>query len=300
MAAFKIDVILRTYNRADLLGPAVASFFRADHASIEARLLVVDNASSDGTPELLQVLAGEHGERLIALHEARPGGQHALNCGIARADAPVLGFFDDDEEIEENWLQVIRREMANPATDYIGGAMLPFPGVVLPDWLPQGYGGVLGIIDNGPERFPYGQGASAMLVQGNSAIRRSLFDQVGPYPDDLPTAEDRWLFQWLVAQGKRGYYCPDLRIRHVMQPHRMTRSYFRSWARREGRDQRVCERHAGEPSVLRRPWYWRSLAESGLRLAGGVASGWNDGGSFAAELGLRQAVSYIREVARGG
>lgn len=300
MRDFRIDVILRTYNRADLLPPAVASFFTADHAGVDARLLVVDNGSSDGTADLIAALARDYGERLLPLHEPRPGGQHALNCGIARADAAVLAFYDDDEVIEREWLQVIRREMANPATDYIGGPMLPFDGVVLPDWLPGGYGGVLGIIDNGPERFAYGHGSSAMLVQGNSAIRSDVFAEVGPYPDDLPTAEDRWLFQWLMARGKRGYYCPDLRIRHTMQPHRMTRSYFRSWARREGRDQRVCERHAGDPSVLGRPWYWRSLAESTLRLAGGVISGWSDGGSLAAELSLRQGWSYVREVMRGG
>jgi hypothetical protein len=52
--------------------------------------------------------------------------------------------------------------------------------------------------------------------------------------------------------------------------------------------------------VLGKPWYWRSLAEDALRLAGGTVRGWRDGNSFKAELGLRQAWSYVREVARAG
>lgn len=204
----RIDAVLRTYNRRDLLPGAVASFFAADHSGVDARLLVVDNNSTDGTADLLQALAAEHGPLLVPLHEPTPGGQHALNRGIAEATAPVIGFFDDDERIDRHWLQAIRREFADPATDYIAGPMRPAGGLILPDWLPAGFGGVLGIIDSSPVRRRFEPGFAAMLIQGNCAVRRSIFAEVGPFPAELPTAEDRWLDQWLVAHGKRGFSAP--------------------------------------------------------------------------------------------
>lgn len=292
----RVDVIMRTHNRAAMLGDAAASFFAADHGGVDARLLVVDNASSDATPRVLAELAARHGPRLTPLHEPRPGGQHALNCGIAASTAPVIAFFDDDERIYPTWLQVIAREFADPATDYIAGPVRPLSQVPLPAWLPQGFGGVLGIIDSGAQRRRFEPSFSAMLTQGNCALRRTVFEAVGPYPDQLPTAEDRWLNQWLIAQGKQGFYCPDFVVGHVMQIERITPAYFRRWAAREGRDLAVCDRLAGKPAPFRQAWYWRHLVQSALRLAmprGPAAE------RFRCELELRVAASYLRALALG-
>lgn len=286
----RIDVVLRTCNRRAMLGDAVASFFAADHAGVEARLLVVDNNSTDGTQELLAELAARHGARLVPLAERRPGGQHALNRGIAESSAPVVAFFDDDERIATGWLQAIRTEFADPATDYIAGPVRPADGFVLPEWVPAGFGGVLGIIDSSPTRRAFETGFAAMLTQGNCALRRSVLAEAGPYPDDLPTAEDRWLNQWLIDHGKRGFYCPELAVEHAMQPARVTPGYFRRWAAREGRDLFVCDRLAGRPAPFRKAWYWHQL----VRAAGDwLRPGTSKARRLQGELSLRVAHSYL-------
>jgi glycosyltransferase involved in cell wall biosynthesis len=286
MGTFAVDVILRTHNRAALLEDAVESLVAADSTGLSVRLLVVDNRSTDRTPELLAALAQRHPGLVVPIREDRPGGQHALNAGLARAEAPVVAFFDDDERVAPDWLQVIAREMANPATDYIAGPALPLWDEPAPEWLPDGFGGVLGIIDSGPERRAFGPAFAGMLTQGNCALRRSLFDETGPYPANLSTGEDRWLFEWLQARGKRGFYCPDLRIHHLMQRERLSQAYFRQWAAREGRDRATCDRLAGAPSVFGQKWYWRYVAAAAATLFSRRAG---KAERFKAELELRQA-----------
>ena len=78
---------------------------------------------------------------------------------------------------------------------------------------------------------------------------------------------EQLLYQWLIAQGKQGFYCPDFVVGHVMQIERITPAYFRRWAAREGRDLAVCDRLAGKPAPFRQAWYWRHLVQSALRLA---------------------------------
>jgi glycosyltransferase involved in cell wall biosynthesis len=290
-----IDVIVRTHNRKAMLGPAVSSFLEVDRTGIAARLLVVDNASSDGTDALLEELAARHGDLLVALHEPRPGGQHALNRGIAAARAEVVAFFDDDERIEPDWLQVIAREFADPQTDYIAGPVRPIGECPMPHWLPQGFGGVLGVIDSGAERRSFGPGFAAMLTQGNCAVRRRVFEACGPYPDALPTAEDRWLNQWLEANRQQGFYCPDLVVGHVMQQDRITKDYFRRWAAREGRDLAVCDRMGARPVPFSQPWYWRQLCEHAFCLLNPFA---DQARRFRAELELRVALAYLRTLSR--
>jgi glycosyltransferase involved in cell wall biosynthesis len=292
----QVDVVLRTHNRQDLLPEAVASFFAADRSGMAARLLVVDNASSDGTARLIANLADRHGPDLVALYEPRPGGQHALNRAIASSAAEVVAFFDDDERIAAGWLQTIRREFADPATDYIAGPVKPLTAEAFPPWLPAGFGGVLGIIDSGDQRRRFGDGFAGMLTQGNCAVRRAIFALVGPYPDELPTAEDRWLYQWLEGNGRQGFYCPDMVVGHIMQPERMSRDYFRRWAAREGRDLAVCDRLAGRPSLYAQRWYWRSIAQSLLGLASPLRT---PAERFKDELTLRVALAYARAGASG-
>lgn len=298
---FELDVVLRTHNRADLLGDAVQSVLAAERDGVILRLLIVDNASSDDTPAAIADLQRTYPDLVVPLHEPRPGGQHALNCGLAVATAPVVAFFDDDERVDAGWLQVIRREFSREgeAIDFIAGPCRPLWQSPPPPWLPQGFGGVLGMIDSGPVRARFGPAFEGMLTQGNCALRRSIFAEVGPYPADLPTAEDRWLFDWLMRHDRAGFYCPDLVIHHMMLESRLNKAYFRAWARREGRDRRVCERLAGRTSTLRQPWYWRSLARNSVSAVAGALRRSNDPAAFAAELNLRQAAAYVRATLAG-
>jgi glycosyltransferase involved in cell wall biosynthesis len=292
---FILDVVLRTFNRAHLLPDAVASLMAADRDGVQLHLLIVDNNSTDDTPKVLQEIAARHGAVVTILHEPRPGGQLALNTAIAAATAPVVAFFDDDERVEKNWLQVIRREFAQPETDFIAGPCHPLWDGDAPQWLPPGYGGVLGIIDNGAARARYSRAFKGMLTQGNCALRRHIFAEVGPYPDDLPTAEDRWLYDWLLKEDRVGFYCPDLAINHIMQQDRLNRAYFRAWAAREGRDRALCGRLAGTPTELRKLWYWRIIAGCTATLTKASLTGkLGTSKSFAAELSIRQAFAQLR------
>jgi glycosyltransferase involved in cell wall biosynthesis len=291
----RIDVVLRTYNRAQLIGDAFASILQADRSGITLRVLIVDNGSTDATPAVLDKLLSQHGDIVTILREPKPGGQMALNMAIAHCTAPVIAFFDDDERVAENWLQVIVREFADPTTQFIAGPCLPLWHGPEPDWLPAGFGGVLGIIDNGPERRRYGPAFGGMLTQGNCAVRASVFAETGPYPDELKTAEDRWLHEWLRAHDRTGYYCPDLVIYHIMQESRINRAYFRQWAVREGRDRAACDRLARVKSSARQPWYWRRVFGNMWVYSKSMVTGKSQSSSaFAAELALRQAWAYTR------
>ncbi len=300
MTEFSVDVVLRTYNRGWLIEGAIDSILAADRSGIALHVYVIDNASTDNTPQIVAGFAAQHPGLIIPLHESKPGGQIALNTAIAACNSPVIAFFDDDERVDPNWLQVIKREFSDPAIDFIAGLSRPILDGPLPDWLPTDYGGVLGIIDNGPVRARFDRQFRGMLTQGNCAVRRPLFAEAGPYPIQLKTAEDRWFYTWLIANGKNGYYCPDLIINHTMQQDRLTKAYFRKWAVREGRDRAQCDQLAGTPSVLRTGWFWRARAADAAQLAGAFVTG-TPGSSkgFTAELNLRQAWQYFRRSVGG-
>src|SRR5262245_6124029 len=87
----EVSVIVPTYNRAHLLRPSLASVL-AEDADLE--VIVVDDGSSDGTPEMLASLAEP---RLRVLVRPHAGIAAARNAGVAEARGAVIAFHDSDD-----------------------------------------------------------------------------------------------------------------------------------------------------------------------------------------------------------
>jgi dolichol-phosphate mannosyltransferase len=77
-------VILPTYNEAANVGPMVAAIRRA-LAGEEFRVLIVDDASPDGTGDLADTLADVHAEVEVLHRAAKAGLGRAYVAGFARA-----------------------------------------------------------------------------------------------------------------------------------------------------------------------------------------------------------------------
>lgn len=301
----RIDVVLATYNRAWLLGPAIESF-AASASRFPARLLVVDNNSSDGTRAAVDMARATHPSAEIEyLFEPKQGKAHALNLGIAQSDANVVAFFDDDEQLAPDWLSVLARAFEDPEMEFAGGPVRPDWSAPAPGWLPKdGYNGVLSLVDHGAERRRYGEpGFKGMLIGANAAIRRETLRRVGPYTTQYKWAEDREMYARLLAAGAVGYYLPDLAVYHHVPPKRLTKRYYRQWAYSEGRTNgstlRALEAGYEPPvrSALGAPlWMWRrTLMAMGLAARGYVLGRADDARTFAAELELRQFVGFYTE-----
>lgn len=274
----KLDVVIATYNRRELLGRALASLLAAEvPGGMTARVIVVDNNSNDGTPEVVKEWGGRFGGRLEYVFEGRQGKSHALNAGIDAARGDLVGMIDDDEEADARWYTTVREAFADPSVDFIGGACLPRWGAPQPSWLPRDYPGVIGWIDGGDRVAAYGSEYEGVLMGGNAVLRRAVFERVGLYATSLgPTGrrlglgEDQEMFERLMAAGLRGFYRPDLVIYHYVPPERLTKRYYRRWCFRNGVSLGVIDRGRRAPvaylaGVPR--WLYGKAARSLLRMA---------------------------------
>jgi glycosyltransferase involved in cell wall biosynthesis len=260
----KLDVILATYNRAQLLPRAIEAFLAARvPAGVEARILIVDNASTDATEAAVKPYAEAYPGRVRYLHEGRRGRAHALNAGIAATGGELVGFLDDDETVTADWIEVVYREMGEPGLDFIGGPYVPNWLAPRPDWMPAFCHGAIGVIDHGKCRFHYGIDEVGLHPSGgNVVIRRGALELVGPYVDTYEHAEDYDMALRLIAAGVRGDYVPDLIIHHDIPPRRLTRTFLRHWHYSDGRTRgRIYAegrgREVGTPLLGVPRWFYR-------------------------------------------
>src|SRR5438105_9391016 len=98
-----VSVVLPTHNRVVLLARAVTSVLEQSEQDFE--LIVIDDASEDGTGEYLAALASQD-DRVQVLRNAAPrGGAGARNQGMALSRGRWIAFLDDDDQWKRTKLQ---------------------------------------------------------------------------------------------------------------------------------------------------------------------------------------------------
>lgn len=239
----EIEVLICTHNRAALLERTLTSLNicrRPAHCLIT--LFVVANACSDHTDQILnrylQRIGSENLLPLRWIEEPKPGKSRALNTALPQAHASVITFVDDDHRVDHEYLEAVCQAACYyPDADLFCGRILPDWDGSEPDW----------VHDQGPyriyplpvPRFELGQKPMRVLPGvatpggGNLAIRRRLFEQIGPFllelgpqGHDLGGAEDIEWVRRAIASGARLQYVPDMLQYHYVDPDRLTLRYL--------------------------------------------------------------------------
>ncbi len=271
----KLDVVVPTYNRSQRVQLTIASLLKASiPAGLEVTILVVDNNSKDDTEKIVREISAQSDRQVVYVKEIKQGLSHARNAGILAGTGDLIGFIDDDEEIDTLWYEVVVREFNDPSVDFIGGPYLPDWAAPAPDWLPPGYHAAIGAVYPKP-RASFGPEFSGNLMGGNAVIRRKVFDRIGAYSTKLGRSgkgllseEDAEFCRRLAAAEVHGMYVPDLVIHHYIPLERLTRKYHRLWCYWRAVSQGVLDREMPEtvPYTLGIPRYRIGRALRGLLL----------------------------------
>lgn len=294
----RLDVILPTYNRQDLLPSALNSLFAAEvPEGLEVLVTVVDNNSTDGTRSVVESFQKRFGEKIQYCFERQQGRSHALNKGITSTSGDLVGMIDDDEEIDQNWYRTVFEVFSSRDLDFIGGPYVLRWSNTPPEWLPREYGGVIGWVDGGDKEVPFDSNYPGILMGGNAVFRRSVLSKVGLYTTwlgrtdkGLLTGEDEELYGRLLASGAKGMYLPSLKIYHHVIPERITKSYFRRWCFWRGVSLGLLDRTRRLPCPylfgIPRWHYRKALAGLLSTTTHLVVKPKNPAQAFAAELGF--------------
>ena len=116
---FLISIIIPTYNRAHLIGDTLDSILNQTYLKWEC--LIIDDGSSDKTDEVIRMYCKKDSRFKYYNRPDKhlPGGNGARNYGLQLAKGEYIIFFDSDDIMTENHVEVKINGILNFKVDYI-------------------------------------------------------------------------------------------------------------------------------------------------------------------------------------
>ncbi|HXP87163.1 MAG TPA: glycosyltransferase family 2 protein [Bryobacteraceae bacterium] len=219
----QVRVIVVNWNRRELLRACLESLARQTHPFFE--VVVVDNGSSDGSPELVREMAAAFPVplRLIA-NIVNRGFCAANNQGMEGAEGPFIALLNNDAEAEPGWLDAL---VAAISTGDDAGASVGMAAskilvwedprridkcghLIYPDGQNRGRGS--GQLDHGQfdtlDETLWPDGCAAMY-------RRAMLMEIGGFDEDFfAYADDAELGLRARIAGWQCFYTPHAVVRH--------------------------------------------------------------------------------------
>ncbi len=302
------SIVICTQNRAADLGRALRAVLRQDFPPDALEVLIVDNNSTDATPETVRAFRHSPAFPVRYVFESRDGLSHARNCGVAHARGEVVLFLDDDAfPADRHWAANLTAAYGDPEVCSAGGDLHPiWPDQRRPDWIPDVLLPLLGVTRfaltaTTPLRYPhYPWGC-------NISYRRDAVRAAGGFlpalgwssENSTVPGEESELCLRLQRAGHKVVYVPEAAVNHVITPHKLTDQWFMRRATGQGVSEAMIDaRHVstgGRGLALIRRGAIVLCSLAGLA-AGNLTR--NRTTRLLWRYRLRAAVGYIRQTAR--
>jgi GT2 family glycosyltransferase len=148
----RASIIIPVFEQAFYSRLALSSLELSDHADVE--IIVVDNASADDTPKMLEEWSARNPRHRYLRLSTNRGFAAASNHGAEAARAPILVFLNNDTFMTGDWLQRLCSPLQDPTVSVAGCRLLYPNGTVQHGGVAFGPAGPLHIFAGLPGNHP--------------------------------------------------------------------------------------------------------------------------------------------------
>ena len=196
-----VSVIVPVRDGESTIADCLDAILATDYPQDRREILVVDNASSDGTASLI------HSRSVRYLREPKRGVSNARNRGIAESRGEILAFIDADCLPDPQWLTELVGPFGDPEVGAVAGDLQHAP----PNTAAERQAARL--LGNW-QRFAFTSNP-AYPITANAAYRRDVLERIGGFDPHMTRAQDVELgLRFQERSGLRLAYADHATVRH--------------------------------------------------------------------------------------
>ena len=201
-----VTVLVDTYNHERFIEEALSSVFAQDFPHTEMEVLVVDDGSSDRTPEIVR----RFGSRVRLIQKANGGQASAFNVGISESRGRIIAFLDGDDWWDPAKLsRIVNHFEEHSEIGVVGHGIYQVDSVA---------GRIVKTVPPAADDISFRTGAGAacfrdmMCFFGTSrlAIRSEIARAVLPIPESIVIEADEYLAILSIVRSKAALLCDPL------------------------------------------------------------------------------------------
>ena len=221
-----VTVAVPIRNEAEFIEKCLRSVMESDYPADRMEILVVDGMSTDGTREIVRRLASED-QRVRLLDNPERIQNYALNKAIRESKGEIIIRVDGHAAVAPDFVSRSVRVLNERPDVWCAGGVLETVGSTY-----------IGRVVSAAMSSPFGVGGANFRTGSSEgyveavpfgAHRRSMFDRIGLYDEQLLCNEDDELILRIIEAGGKQYRDPSIRSfyypRHSLW--KLARQYFR-------------------------------------------------------------------------
>jgi len=232
----RISAVICTHNNANSLKTTINSQIEQEVNEDEFEILVVDNASTDNTRQIVLDFQREW-SNLRYTYEEKLGISQARNKGIQDARGRYIAYIDDDVIANSNWISsfLLCLDRLTPTPDIIGGKiLLKYEVANIPGYVSSLVEVYFSKIDYGNNGFFVNKSKlTHYFNSANLCINKKVFGKIGIFDTRLGSRgniarsrEETDIIEKAFKQNFVMYYEPAAGVTHFIKKHRLKRRYI--------------------------------------------------------------------------
>lgn len=199
-----VSVVVPVHTGQDVRADCIESLLALDYPPDRLEILIVDNASTDRTAEIIERFP------VRRLREERRGACCARNAGIRNAKHELIAFTDADCLPDPAWLRDLTPHFRDPKVAGCGGPLVAHePRTVIEQYIVHHL-----LLSHERAHGDY-YISPPFLITANAVYRKSVLDEVGGFDESFAVAGEDADLSWRIRHRYHLVVCsPDGAVRH--------------------------------------------------------------------------------------